>query len=291
MTIKKMLFLSLGFLCTERMAAQSNFGLSSAKVSLGSIGEGTRGFGTLDDFRKLAPTSKMLQSANMLGYTNILSGYGGNSGIFSIELGFENKNSRRKSSRISYQIGITNIGSFGETRSTEKTNTYRVDTFTSSQSGAQFFRDSVVTDRLFMRYSASEFRFDGGMKISTNPNLRWSVFGGVAIGAGTVYNARTNISQSQSRSSTSPNTENGFTSFYSYEYFSSEEFKNKSGMNIYVATPIGIDFRIGKRREFWKRLHLVGEVRPGINRRKINNGIDSYTTTFTQQSLGVKVNW
>jgi hypothetical protein len=44
-----------------------------------------------------------------------------------------------------------------------------------------------------------------------------------------------------------------------------ETFENKGGFGFGVYAPLGIDFQVGKKREFWMPVHLYMELRPGFN--------------------------
>ena len=44
-----------------------------------------------------------------------------------------------------------------------------------------------------------------------------------------------------------------------------ETFENKGGFGFGVYAPLGIDFQVGKKRNFWKPMHLYMELRPGFN--------------------------
>jgi hypothetical protein len=70
--------------------------------------------------------------------------------------------------------------------------------------------------------------------------------------------------------------------------YANEFYRNRNFATFSAYVPLGIDFRIGKKREFWNRLHLFGEFRPSLNyakipelRRVLNPGIT--------QSFGLKV--
>jgi hypothetical protein len=293
---KKLLFiLGMSSLCLNYLQAQSSFGVSEVRISVGSLSERSDEIGSLSDFRKLAPNSNILKPSNTANFdNNFYNNYypSGGDGLFSIQLGLQNKRPNGKSSRPTYLVGFTHIGGSSVYKTLSKENNYIVDTFVSLQTGEKFYQDSTVFKRINMFYNSAELRFDLGVRFSTNPKLRWSLFGGGMIGLGKLYNSRTNITQSIMKELRTPiNTTPSFNTYSINEILDNEQIKNDGGNNISISTPIGVDFRIGKRREFWKKLHLVAELRPGINRRTINNSIDSYTSAFMQQSLGLKVNW
>jgi hypothetical protein len=58
------------------------------------------------------------------------------------------------------------------------------------------------------------------------------------------------------------------------------------GGSIYL--PMGIDFRIGKNRPFWKQTHLFYELKPSMNLTAIQNSSTLITGVF-QHGLGLRV--
>jgi hypothetical protein len=54
--------------------------------------------------------------------------------------------------------------------------------------------------------------------------------------------------------------------------------------------PLGVDFRIGNKRDFWKRIHLFYEARPSINMTAIPE-LRTITNASIFHGLGVKVKW
>lgn len=51
---------------------------------------------------------------------------------------------------------------------------------------------------------------------------------------------------------------------------------------------MGVDFRLGKNKEFWKKLHLVYELRPGINMVSVPE-LRTFATASIQQGLALRV--
>ena len=188
---------------------------------------------------------------------------------------------------ISYISGTTLTGGlFDEVRKP-------YDTLTSSQTGQTVYIDSINTKNYSMSYTSEQLRLDGSLIFRTNPESRWSIFTGMGITAGVSFNANTNIYYN-SNGKAEARYANG-NSFSSYGYSSSaniktEKFRNKTNIGLSIYIPLGIDFRIGKKREFWKRTHLFYELRPGINVTSIPE-LRPITTASVQHGLGLRVSW
>jgi hypothetical protein len=64
--------------------------------------------------------------------------------------------------------------------------------------------------------------------------------------------------------------------------------KTVIGGSVYL--PAGVDFRIGKRREFWKPVHLFYEIRPQVLYTNIPE-LGSSLRGGIQQGFGIRVKW
>src|SRR5690606_33840629 len=132
------------------------------------------------------------------------------------------------------------------------------DTLTSSQTGQVVYIDSVYTQNYSMDYVSEQLRLDGSVIFRTNPEGRWSLYAGIGFTVGLSVNATTEIYYSKyGRIETRyPNgqTSHSYQYYYPGSYISkTETFRNKTNFSVSPYIPMGVDFRIGKKREFWKR--------------------------------------
>ncbi|MEX0966412.1 MAG: hypothetical protein WD077_04180 [Bacteroidia bacterium] len=250
--------------------------------------------GILSDFRTLVPQSEILNN-NMTDFSQLGSSTLISNNTFSVMLGIQFSDKKKtiyKSNPllrlgISYFSGTTLTGgSFEEDRKP-------YDTLTSAQTGETVYIDSVTTQYYGMNYSSEQLRFDGSLIFRTNPGARWSIYTGIGITAGLSINASTDISYSKSgRTETRYPNGNTFTSHgYSGSGSSkTEKFRNETNFGASTYVPMGIDFRIGNKREFWKRMHVFYELRPGINITSIPE-LRTITNASIQQGLGLRVSW
>jgi hypothetical protein len=249
---------------------------------------------TLTDFKTLAPQSILLNK-NM---TDFSQSYGfsvtGNS-MFSVLLGlqFSDKQKTTYKKNPLVRLGISYFSGTTLTGGSYKSMRKPFDTLTSAQSGQITFIDSVTSKSYNMNYSSKQLRFDGSVIFRTRPEARWSLFTGIGITAGISFNATTNIDYSTFVGTETRNSNNN--AFSSYNYSNSgdsktEIFRNKNSIGASTYIPLGIDFRIGRKSEFWKQAHLFYELRPSINVTSIPE-LRTITNAGLQHGLGLRISW
>ena len=268
--MKKILFsialLSLG-------TAQAQISINEIYLQSGSFFGQNKG--SLADFQTLAPGSSILQQdlSAYQTYPQMFFNLPGQSQSLSVGLGFgkmPNATLRLGLMHTSQNNALATGGSYTET--------FRVDTLTSSQSGEQYFVDSFSTHSFNANYAQEQLRIDASLLFRYNADKRWSFFGGIGANFGLSYNAATTVHHR-----VSPYGDYfgyGFINdlmFIDFGTHETETFENKGGFGLGVYAPLGIDFQLGKKREFWKPMHLYMELRPGFN----INQIAGLGTTFS----------
>jgi hypothetical protein len=230
--------------------------------------------GSLADFQQLAPQSVLLQQ-DLSAYQNYpVFNFSIPGQSQSLSLGFHlskmpNATLRLGLMHTNQNNALTTGGAFTES--------FRIDTLTSSQSGEQFFVDSFSTHSYNANYSQEQLRLDASLIFRFKADKRWSFYGGIGANFGWSYNGATNIHQS-----VTPYSNFNDVAIYndmgvSNEIHEHESFENKGGFGFGVYAPLGLDFQVGKKREFWKPIHLYLELRPGVN----VNQIAGLGTTFS----------
>lgn len=238
---------------------------------------------SLEDFRKLAPNSILLKedlpSYNSFGY------YNGRGNFSSVQLGLTFKNHPNALLRV----GLSNMGVSGLQNSYSKQDYFPYDTLTSSLTGEQTFIDSVSSQSYFMNHSSRQIRLDAALIFRTDASARWSLFAGIGASLGVNYNATTYISYYRN---SYINNQNGNSYNYGYNNGSekTESFTTKNYLTTTAYIPMGVDFRIGKNKVFWKRLHLYYEIKPSISMTQIP-ALRTMTTVNMTQALGLKVSF
>lgn len=241
---------------------------------------------SLEDFKHLAPNSTLLQNDftgfnmdNYYFYNRPLSF--GSGSYNSLQLGLTFKNNPSLLWRIGISHGSTGDLSFGANRN----RTAPYDTLTSSQTGEQYFSDSTYAENYFMRYSAQQLRLESSVIFRTNPAKRWSIYAGAGLSFGVSYKAETYIHYFAYSSVSGINS--GYLTSENYQS-SSEHFRNKMTTSTSAFVPMGVDFRIGKNREFWKRVHVYYEMKPSLTITTIPE-LRTSTQVNMINTLGLKI--
>ena len=245
---------------------------------------------TLDDFRKLAPQSTLLDS-NFNGYSSHSNAFTNNVGFaFSTLVGinFLNHQKTNYNSNPQLRLGISYMSGISMSRSLRKEDTKPYDTLTSSQTGEIILIDSVSTNHFNMQYNNEQLRLHASLIFRTNPKARWSLYTGAGITAGMSFNAHTQIGFSHSNSTTVNNSGNYYGDTYGSYDQTTEDFINKNSFGFSAFIPLGVDWRVARKREFWKRLHLYCELGEQIDFSTVPE-LRTYTSSGITFSLGLRV--
>ncbi|MEN9700191.1 MAG: hypothetical protein RLZZ301_1389 [Bacteroidota bacterium] len=255
--MKKHLLLGAAFFSLSM--AQAQLQLSEIHLSNGAF-SGTE-TGTLAQFQSLAPQSSILQQdLSLYHFDNAMriGGMGGSSQ--SLQLGF--KTAAYPTALL--RIGLSNYSNANAYHlSGEYSESFIVDTLTSSVSGQQTYIDSSSYHHIGATYGTQQLRLDAALLFRMRPEKRWSLQGGIGASLGYAYRNTIRVS-----SSVDPYSLGGFDMFFTSSFFhwsgQTETFASKGGLGASIYVPLGIDFRIGKKREFWTPIHLYAEMRPSL---------------------------
>jgi hypothetical protein len=282
-------------------SAQNKISKSDSKVTISEVYV-LSGFtmndikhGSLSDFKKVAPESVLLQN-DFTGYSEQGWYEWGGKSVFSALLGIQfmekQKGTPRKNPILRLGVNYTSgaILSGGMFRKDRR----RYDTLASARTGQQIYLDSVTRTNYGMRYNSDQIQFDGSLIFRSHPEARWSLFGGIGITTGFSIRSNTVINYFRSGGTETrfPNDDYIYTSNYDYDgnNYKSETFNNKNKMVISTYLPMGLDFRIGKKNQFWKQIHLFYEFRPGITMTSIDR-LQTLVSVAIPQALGIKIGW
>jgi hypothetical protein len=272
--------------------AVSKFKISDAYLQEASfIGKG--GVSTLSNFKTLAPQSLLLK--------NDLSAYSQSGGITSIEtlglsmglgISLRNKNKTGYNDRTQLRLGIGYYSVTGASAYFSNVTRITYDTLKSATSKEVTYLDSVKHKNYNMNYSSRQLRLDASLIYKSNPDKRWSVFGGIGANASVSLNATTTIGYYEYVGKETKDVNGRTSNSSSYSDFKknkTETFANKTNLSASAYVPMGVDFRLGKKREFWKHAHLFYELRPSIMATTIP---ELHTVTIgagVQQGLGLRI--
>ena len=237
--------------------------------------------GSIDDFKILAPNSSILamdfSQYNPQGFPTYQSPGMNISSSYSLQLGLQ----CAKMPKVTYRVGITHVSNAGAL-SAQGTyfQSFPYDTLTSSQTGQQTFIDSTNTKYYSMNHSNQQIRLDGAMIFRMFPDKRWSLHTGLGASIGMSYRSNTDLAFWESSST-------GYN-YYNQHNGERESYKNKNSLAASLYIPFGVDFGIGKKREFWMPFHLYAETRPSLNINSIN-GIGATFSPGMSSALGLRV--
>lgn len=247
--------------------------------------------GTLTDFKELAPQSVLLNN-DLTAYSSGGFFTSTSTPISSILFGIQFSDKQRKVYKTNpkLRIGLSYFSGTSLTGSLYKNERKRYDTLTSNQTGQVTYIDSTTDHYYNMNYTSEQLRFDGSLIFRTNPQNRWSLYTGLGFTAGISFNAQTEISYDKINKTEVVYATNTPSQYYGANNFKSERYRSKNNFGFLTYLPMGIDFRIGNKREFWKQIHLFYELRPLVNVTSIPE-LRSITNIGIQNQIGLRVSW
>ena len=263
--------------------------ITDASVLGGVMSQNLPLAGSVSDFQKLNPQSVLLQrnldgnSTNEYGYD---MGFGshtlpGGSGVFGANLGFSFKEKPKSLTQLRCGIAVSGISI---SNSMSKTESIPYDTLTSGQTGQTIYYDSVITSGYNMNYFARQLRLDISLIYRIYPAARWSLYGGAGMEGGTSLMAYTDINYSEHLTVGSEEAN------YNPDdaVYHSERIINKPIQEYVAYLPVGVDFRVGKKKEFFQQIHLFTELRPFISVVNIPE-LGTFSNTGIKNVVGLRV--
>jgi hypothetical protein len=158
-----------------------------------------------------------------------------------------------------------------------------VDTLISSQTGQMYYVDSTISNYYNGNYSNDQLRLDAAYIFEANAGKRWAFHAGLGISIGMSY-----------RSTTTLRAEEYIQPYSGYEGTSTQNIESESYGNFMVMggsayIPLGINFKLGNKREFWKPFVIYNEFRPTIQLNSIPNNTVKFNVGFGS-TLGLRYN-
>lgn len=242
---------------------------------------------TIPEYRTVLPESpilnKDLSHLNQSKFT-----YFNSSPLFHINYGF--RLSQNEKTEVRLRVGISYRNYTSDNSAFYFQNSSSFDTLTSSQTGEETYVDSSYSESLFIDYYGEQIGLDVSYLVALNPNGRWSFYTGIGVEAGMSFNNRLDMSHS-SYWNTSINEQFyiPFSNDFNQNFRDFETYKQDNTFYGRVYAPIGLDFRLSKKHEFWKRVHLFTELRPMLEFK--NNALKEvqFNPGFGWSTLGLRV--
>lgn len=288
--MKKIVMAALVFASVAAVNAQENtnsgFQIKSASIQFG-LSSGSTAPISLTDFQKLAPNSDFKES-DLFGFERQNYSYESAGTSFSLNLIIAKpQNEKLAKLNAEFRLGLSFQQADVFTLNYNRTEEFRVDTLISQRNGEQLFVDSIYSQNYDLAYNQRHVMIDADVTVSTNPNKRWKFYGGIGFSLGVSVAPQTTISYNAS-SSLDRNVnfdeiyQPGFDSEFDYE-----SFGNDAGFFGRVYVPLGLDFRIGKRKETLKKYHLFLESRPSLTFQSVPE-LNAVTTTSSVTGFGFR---
>jgi hypothetical protein len=166
-----------------------------------------------------------------------------------------------------------------------------IDTLISQNTGQAYPLDSIYRDHYNLRYNTQQIKLDLSLIFRTDPQIRWGFYTGFGGTIGTTINTKTSIERFQRNSTSTHDRESPYIFAPNSEsQLDNESFINKNHMVYSAYIPLGIDFRMSKKNEFWKKIHLFYEMQLTLNITPIPE-LRTFTNLAFQNNIGLKISW
>ncbi len=226
------------------------------------------------DFQKLAPELNSFPSTGTLHYYTSGGGYN----LFGYHVGaniglqfnkYENSTRRFKPELrfgFNYSSGSNRLWAY-----VNNTETYRMDTISSANSVYSAYVDSVHYNNCFITQSTNQLRADASIIFRLEPGNRFSCYGGLGVDFGATLKSTTHLRYDSNSNIKYSATDSSSSSYITYSipdynaWNTEKTIVNKNGFRGSIYVPLGLDFRLGRKREFLKKIHLLYELRPAIS--------------------------
>ena len=244
----------------------------------------------ISDFSLLAPGSDILSqdfsAYQQVGYLNPgmmmrdKSNLANSSNFQSIQLGL----SFVKCPKGTLRIGISNVHNELLNASGHYYESHVIDTLFSSQTGQMYYVDSTISNNYNGNYSNDQLRLDAAYIFEVNAGKRWAFHAGLGLSIGMSYRSTTRL-----RTEEYIQPYSGYESTSNSQNIESESHGNFMVMGGSAYIPLGINFKLGNKREFWKPFVIYNEFRPTIQLNSIPNNTVKFNVGFGS-SLGLRYN-
>ncbi len=217
---------------------------------------------TIGDWRLLAPNSTLL--ARDLSDHEELTGGQQMIGAFGASVCVDLRKAGPVTRSGAYlRLGFHFMQHAGEGIDLRKETYSPYDTLTSAQTGQVTYIDSVVTSWYSFEHRYSQLALDAAVIYLKEYPRHWSLYGGGGLQVGTSFAGKVSVHHSVERDVSPrfigdqgrPTNEGSLRS-------ESEEFRTRSDVFIAAYVPLGVSYRLGLKRPFWRAMNLCYEMRP-----------------------------
>lgn len=255
-------------------------------------------FGTPEQFSLLFPGSEILQENfnDFLQQQTYFSFWHYPNWVASFELGVsisdKGRNNYLKNSV--FRAGISFSGGNILLCSSEKENTYIIDSFYDPTTGWLKYVDSVRYSVISIDHAMEQLSLDVASIFRTNPHRRISLYSGAGLLTGIPVISETRIWYSEGYHINTRSSNGHITGNHprpgAREKSLEEEFQRSRYFTIMPYIPAGVNFRMGNRNKLLQQIHLFYEQVNGVNITTVPGG-ENFTSHRRQHSIGIRVIW
>jgi hypothetical protein len=292
---KTSLFLAL-LASTQLLSAQSKVKVSEFSVSTGSFMQESP-ISQFNDWQRMTPGSSLLPALtkDLSNFNQMNSEMNGGS-VWAANLGlqFTDRAGMRYNRNPLLRLGIQYQGASVLSQSFHKQTTYAHDTLTSSQTGAQTYVDSVQVEHYNINYRQKRLMLDASVIFRTKNSSRWGLYAGIGMSLGASFRNQTEIDYTMYKGTNGTNPLHGFTfnnMFGNTKDNQRELFANNTSFAGAFYIPLGATFRLSNKHEFWNKISLTLESRPGLYWSGIPELTSTTLNTGVATQVGFRVTW
>lgn len=214
----------------------------------------------IGDFKQFAPHSAMLNS-NFSGMNKDFMRRSGSVDLAHLGVGFT-LGSKGPLYRAAIGLGTGARLEGRYSRDYRKT----IDTLFSPSTGRTAYVDTLYGESYYFESASQIITLDASAIWRSKDHRRWSLFGGVGASVGITLNAWSEFTYSKygylrSGNYMLANREQQYNSSFYSNYEVTESYSNKMQSTFALYAPLGIDFKMGTKRSFWKPIHVFYETR------------------------------
>jgi hypothetical protein len=186
-----------------------------------------------------------------------------------------------------WRIGLTSSSATDITGYYNRQESYRIDTFYSTQTNAVYYIDSTVYHTFRYRNWSNWLHLDVSKIWRTdNPN-KFTLYTGIGAVTGVTLNSNSDLQYNRYSIDNKPSNSIARRPNYGNEYYETENIKNKTRTFASVYVPLGIDYRLSKKKIFWSKLHLFYEGRFSLNQLNVPE-VKEYSYSDFNTLIGIR---
>jgi hypothetical protein len=292
MQIINITFAAICTLFIAQLSAQTKIKVSDVSIQSGNLtNTSVNVTGSNINLLSLAREqgSSLLNNVNLSNYKKYNRSNEATSNLFSILLGTEV--TFRNKLKMNIRGGFTALNKADMSVRYIKEDVYRIDTFTSSQTGQQIFVDSTRTDEYHFSTVSNQLALDLSATFSTNKSNKFSFYAGVGTFFGFTYASYLDVMHSNRITNN-----NGFSDPIRYQnnnqswmsMTENEKFKlDNVGTTAAIYIPLGIEYRVSKKVNVLKNFSIYTELRPSFVVSK-NSFSETNSSSYWMNIVGLR---